>query len=66
MRMRTGSWWLICSGLLFGFYSLNVILGKLTLGANQERLIPNGDVGEFLVLFAAVICLVITMLRREE
>lgn len=65
MSKRIGYWWLIGSGLLFGFYSLNVAMGKIALISNQQPLFSLGDVGEFVVLFAAVICFVIAMLERE-
>ena len=63
--MKTGGWWLIGSGLLFGLYCLNVASGKLALVSGKKPFISMGDVGEFLMLFAAVICLVIAMLQRE-
>jgi hypothetical protein len=66
MSKRTGNWWLIVSGLLFGFYCLNVAIGKLALLFDKEPLITIGDVGEFAILFSAVICLVITMLIKES
>ena len=66
MSKRTGHWWLVSSGLLFGFYCLNVALGKFALVTDQEPLFSMGDVGEFVVLFAAVVCFVITMLERES
>jgi hypothetical protein len=66
MSKRTGHWWLVSSGLLFGFYCLNVALGKFALVTDQGPLFSMGDVGEFVVLFAAVICFVITMLERES
>ncbi len=66
MTEKSGNGWLIGSGLFFGFYCLNVGLGKLALGSEQEPLISLGDVWEFAVLFAAVICLVIAMLLKES
>jgi hypothetical protein len=65
MSNKTGHWWLVSSGLLFGFYCLNVALGKIALGSGEAPLFSMGDVGEFAVLFAAVICFVVTMLERE-
>jgi len=32
---------------------------------DKDPIFSMGDVGEFIVLFAAVICLVVTMLERE-
>ena len=65
MSKKIGHWWLVSSGLLFGFYCLNVALGKIALLSDKEPLFSMGDVGEFIVLFVAVICFVITMLERE-
>ena len=65
MSKKIGHWWLVSSGLLFGFYCLNVAMGKIALGSDWKPLFSLGDVGEFIVLFAAVICFVITMLERE-
>ena len=66
MSEKIGHWWLISSGVMFGFYCLNVALGKIALVSDAKPLFSLGDVGEFFVLFAAVICLVITMLERES
>ena len=65
MSKNIGHWWLVGSGLLFGFYCLNVAIGPLALVSSPQPFFAMGDVGEFLVLFAAVICFVITMLERE-
>lgn len=65
MSKKVGRWWLVSSGLLFGIYCLNVAVGKIALVADVKPFFSMGDVGEFVVLFAAVICLVITMLERE-
>ena len=66
MSIQVGQMWLIVSGLLFGFYCLNVAIGKIALVAELEPIFSLGDVGEFAVLFAAVISLVIVMLERES
>jgi hypothetical protein len=66
MSKATGNWWLVGSGLFFGIYCLNVAIGKLSLAFDTEPMFSIGDVGEFLVLFSAVICLVVTMLIRES
>ncbi len=65
MSKKIGHWWLVGSGLLFAFYCLNVAVGKIALLSGKEPLFSMGDVGEFVVLFAAVICFVVTMLERE-
>lgn len=66
MSEKIGHWWLVSSGVLFGFYCLNVALGKIALVSDKKPFFSLGDVGEFFVLFAAVICLVVTMLERES
>ena len=65
MSKKIGRWWLISSGLLFGIYCLNVVVGKIALVSDMKPFFSMGDVGEFLVLFAAVMCLVVAMLERE-
>ena len=65
MTNNVGNRWLIGSGLLFGLYWLDVAVGKLAIGSGDAPLFSLGDVGEFLVLFAAVLCFVVTMLERE-
>jgi len=65
MTQKLGSRWLIASGLLFGLYCLNVAVGKLAIGSGEPPFFSLGDVGEFMVLFAAVLCFVVTMLERE-
>ncbi len=65
MSKNTDRWWLLSSALLFGLYCLNVALGKIALLSDKAPFFSMGDVGEFFVLFAAVICFVITMLERE-
>ncbi len=66
MSKKAGNGWLISSGLLFGFYCLNVAVGKIALLSNEKPAFSLGDVGEFMVLLVAVFCLVITMLIRES
>lgn len=65
MSKANGHWWLLTSGLLFAFYCVNVGVGKIALMLGKKPLFSIGDVGELLVLFAAVICFVVTMLERE-
>lgn len=65
MIKKTGYWGLVSSGLLFGLYCLDVAVGKIALVSDTKALFSLGDVGEFIVLFGAVICLVVTMLQRE-
>jgi heme A synthase len=65
MIKKRGYSWLVSSGILFGFYCLNVVVGKIALLSDKKPFISMGDVGEFIVLFAAVVFFVIAMLERE-
>ncbi|MFT5549942.1 MAG: hypothetical protein ACI9CO_001872 [Candidatus Azotimanducaceae bacterium] len=65
MIKKRGYWWLVISGLLFCFYCLNVVVGKVALLSNNIPFFSMGDVGEFIVLFTAVIFFVVAMLERE-
>jgi hypothetical protein len=65
MRTRADFWYLVASGALFGLFVLDVLLGKAALNSEFEPILKLGDVGEFLVLLAAVILFVIEVLRRE-
>jgi len=66
MSTRADFWYLVASGTLFGLFVLDVLLGKLALQNGSEPFLKLGDVGEFLVLLAAVILFVIEVLRRES
>lgn len=66
MKEKRKAGWLICSGVLFGFFLLNIFLGKAALVLEQDRFLELSDVEEFLLLFLAVICFVIEVLRRES
>ncbi|MCG6890896.1 MAG: hypothetical protein LJE92_15030 [Gammaproteobacteria bacterium] len=65
MTNKVGNIWLIASGFLFALYCVNVTFGKLASGSGEAPFFSLGDVGEFMVLFAAVLCFVVTMLERE-
>ncbi len=65
MKTKADIWWLSVTGALFGLFLLDVLLGKAALEFGFKPLLKLGDVGEFLVLFAAVVCFVIEVLRRE-
>ncbi len=65
MKKRTDIWFLATAGALFGLYLLNIFLGKAALAFEMEPILPIGDVGEFLILLAAVIFFVIEVLRLE-
>ncbi len=36
MSEKTGHWWLISSGVLFGIYCLNVGIGKIALLSDKK------------------------------
>ena len=65
MTQKVGNKWLLGSVMLFGLYCLNVAVGKIAIGSGEPPFFSLGDVGEFMVLFAAVLCFVVTMLERE-
>jgi len=66
IRNRVDILFLFATGALFGLFLLNVLLGKAALQFEFEPILQIGDVGEFLLLLAAVICFVIEILRRER
>ena len=65
MKTKPGTGWLVLAGLFFMLFIANILLGKAALAPDVENPLKLGDVGEFLVLFAAVICFVTGVLRRE-
>ena len=65
MAKEIGRGWLIVSGVMFAIYCANVLVGKISLLADVKPFFSLGDVGEFITLFLAVICLVVVMLERE-
>ncbi|MEE4216241.1 MAG: hypothetical protein V2I48_01410 [Xanthomonadales bacterium] len=65
MSKRADFWYLVASGALFGLFVLDVLLGKAALLYGYEPILKLGDVGEFLVLLAAVVLFMIEVLRRE-
>jgi hypothetical protein len=66
MSTRADFWYLVAAGALFGLFVLDVLLGKAALTYEFEPILKLGDVGEFLVLLAAVIFFMIEVLRRES
>jgi hypothetical protein len=36
MSKKIGHWWVVGSGLLFGFYCLNVAIGKIALVSDKK------------------------------
>jgi hypothetical protein len=65
MKNRSDTWYLVSAGILFGLFLLNIFLGKAALFFDKEPILELGDVGEFAILLAAVICFVIVVLRLE-
>ena len=65
MSTRADFLYLFAAGALFGLFVLDVLLGKAALTYEFEPILKLGDVGEFLVLLAAVILFMIEVLRRE-
>ena len=57
---------LVITGVLFGLFILDILLGKMALVFDTEPILSAGDVGEFLLLLAAVIFFVIEVLRQES
>ena len=66
MKKMSDILWLLSAGVLFGLFLLNIFLGKAALSFDMEPILTVGDVGEFLILLAAVICFVIEVLRLES
>ena len=65
MNRKLDTWFLAGAGVLFGLFLLNILAGKAALLFETKPIIATGDVGEFLILFAAVIFFVIVILHRE-
>ena len=66
MNKKSNIWFLVSASVLFGLFVLNILLGKAALQLDMEPIISIGDVGEFLLLLAAVVCFVIVVLHRES
>ncbi len=66
MKSKTDIWYLVSAGVLFGLFLLNIFLGKAALIFDKEPILSLGDVGEFLILLAAVVFFVIEVLRLES
>ena len=57
---------LLIAGGFFAIFAANVVIGKIAI-VNGATTTPGlGDVGEFLVLFAAVVFFIIACLFRER
>lgn len=56
---------LAASAALFILYFINVVVGKASLLMGAIQPLHAGDLTEFLVLLAAVVCFVVAALQRE-
>jgi hypothetical protein len=66
MRKGIDYWFLVGAGLLFGLFVADVLLGKAALTYGFVPMLKLGDVGEFLVLLAAIVLFIVEVLRRES
>ncbi len=60
-----GRYALLGAGVLFAVFAVNIVVGKVAVLGGATTVPGLGDVGEFLVLFAAVISFMIGCLARE-
>ena len=56
---------LLGAGVLFAVFIVNIVVGKVAVLGGATTVPGLGDIGEFLVLFAAVILFMIGCLARE-
>ena len=56
---------LFAAALLFAVFIANAVIGKIAILGGATTVPGLGDVGEFLVLFAAVVLFIVACLRRE-
>ena len=57
---------LIGAGLLFAVFIANIVIGKIAVLGGATTVPGLGDIGEFLVLFAAVVLFIVACLARER
>jgi len=57
---------LLGAGVLFVVFIANVVIGKIAILGGATSAPGLGDVGEFLVLFAAVVLFIAACLARER
>ncbi len=57
---------LIGAGALFAVFAVNIVVGKVAVLGGATTVPGLGDVGEFLVLFAAVVLFIAACLARER
>jgi len=57
---------LLGAGILFVIFIANIVFGKIAVLSGATTTPGLGDVGEFLVLFAAVVLFIAACLARER
>ena len=57
---------LLGAALLFAVFVVNIVIGKVAVLRGATTVPGLGDVGEFLVLFAAVALFIVACLARER
>jgi len=57
---------LLGAGIFFAIYIVNIVVGKIAVLGGATTTPGLGDVGEFLVLFAAVVLFIVACLARER
>ncbi len=63
---RTGRGALLAAAILFLIFVANIVIGKIAVLGGATVVPGLGDVGEFLVLFAAVVLFIAACLTRER
>ena len=61
-----GRWALLGAGILFAIFAANIVIGKIAVLSGATTVPGLGDVGEFLVLFAAVALFIAACLEKHE
>ena len=57
---------LLAAAILFLVFVANIVIGKIAVLGGATVVPGLGDVGEFLVLFAAVVLFIVACLSRER
>lgn len=57
---------LLGAGFLFAIFVVNIVVGKIAVLSGATTVPGLGDVGEFLVLFAAMVLFIAACLARER
>lgn len=64
-QSKQKSYWLYLAIGFFLIYVANILMGIVSNAFEFEAFFELGDVLEFLALFAAIICFVVEVLKRE-